>query len=162
MKLYKHFRLKKGKYIDDDGNELDTNYIVSRSHYIQEDFGFVEVEYAAPIRAEVERLKCELSNNQKADISIADLRKVFAHRASRITEELNQGANQLMTLSDFRIAVADMGWRIGFDQIGELQSKLSAANQRIAELEEQNKKYWFMIEHGLGVEDITPPTYPHP
>jgi hypothetical protein len=29
-------------------------------------------------------------------------------------------------------------------------------------IEEQNKKYWFMIEHGLGVEDITPPTYPHP
>ena len=40
--------------------------------------------------------------------------------------------------------------------------QLSAANQRIAELEEQNKKYWFMIEHGLGVEDMTPPSYPHP
>ena len=99
--------------------------------------------YAAPIRAEVERLKCELSNNQKADISIADLRKVFAHRASRITEELNQGANQLMTLSDFRIAVADMGWRIGFDQIGELQSQLSAAHQRIAELQAE-------LKHAIG------------
>lgn len=46
--------------------------------------------------------------------------------------------------------------------IVSVERKLSEANKRIAELEEQNKKYWFMIEHGLGVEDMTPPTYPHP
>lgn len=128
MKLYKHFRLKKGKYIDDDGNELDTNYIVSRSHYIQEDFGFVEFEYAAPIRAEVERLKEKISELEPPQSVLDIMRANQHHRAT----------------------------------IDQLEYQLSAANQRIAELEEQNKKYWFMIEHGLGVEDITPPTYPHP
>lgn len=75
--------------------------------------------YAAPIRAEVERLKGEIS----------------------VWEEL--------------FAKKDHEFEC-------TKSELSAANQRIAEMEEQNKKYWFMIEHGLGVEDMMPPTYPHP
>lgn len=68
-------------------------------------------------------------------------------------------------------------------KVSLLESQLSAANEkithleqgmanwvrvsderqfRINELEEQNKKYYFMIEHGLGIEDMMPPTYPHP
>ncbi len=53
------------------------------------------------------------------EITISDLRKLFAHRASRITEDPNQGANQLMTLTDFRLALADMRWRIYNDGLSE-------------------------------------------
>lgn len=66
-----------------------------------------------------------------ADISVSDLRKVFAHRSSRIVEDLNQGANQLMTLTDFRLAVADMGWRIGFDQLADKDREILHLNDVI-------------------------------
>lgn len=39
-------------------------------------------------------------------------RRLYAHRASRIQESLNKGAEQLMTLTDFKLALADLGIRI--------------------------------------------------
>lgn len=73
------------------------------------------------------------------DISISDFRKVFAHRASRILNDLNVGANQLMTLTDFKLAIQDMGWRIGFDKIASLEYDLAAAKSHITDLEQEVK-----------------------
>lgn len=44
-----------------------------------------------------------------------------------------------MTLSDFRTAVADMGWRIGFDQIADKDREIAELKRRVAELEKQIK-----------------------
>ena len=74
---------------------------------------------SAPITPEPGESGQKIESPFIGEITISDLRKLFAHRASRISEDINQGANQLMTLTDFRLALADMRWRIYNDGLSE-------------------------------------------
>ena len=76
------------------------------------------------------------------EITISDLRKLFAHRASRISEDINQGANQLMTLTDFRLALADMRWRIYNDGLSE-----PGESGQSAEDELMRKVFYSSLKH---------------
>ena len=104
--------------------------------------GYVDPNQVAKISGELMRVfqsetakvVAEKDREQTGYITVSEMRKLFAHRASRILDDLNVGANQLMTFTDFKVALADMRWRIGDKSNEQLQSELSAANERIKEL----------------------------
>ena len=76
-------------------------------------------------------------------------------------EQIEQLRSELST-ANARIKHLEQGMANWVRVANERQTELNEAKRRVKELEEQNKKYYFMIEHGLGIEDMMPPTYPHP
>jgi hypothetical protein len=123
--------------------ESHLNFILSRFKSGQINAGQVVAEVNRMIQSISSTTDVEHVNEVAfiGEISISDLRKLFAHRASRIIEETNQGAIQLMTLTDFKVALADMRWRIYND--GSTTSETSRLRAELDKAKEEEYQYHF-------------------